>query len=300
MTRPSGRRRSAHSFGLIGAALVVATAFSPGKGLAQSAGTAPCDPAPAKAVSVQGTVEARRGRDPQWRAVKRNDTFCPGDLIRVQARSRADISLLDQSVLRINANSSITVEAPKERRTGVIDLLRGVVHFFSRGPNSLEVKTPYSVAGVRGTEFLISLEPGQTSLTVFEGTVVAENPSGSLTLLDGQSAVARAGQAPALRVVVRPRDAVHWALYYPPVLDVKADVVGTIVERAQSLLAVGSVDEARADIERALKLDSKDANALSLQAVMVLVQGDKDRAYAIAQAAVGADPTARWNSWLPE
>ena len=51
----------------------------------------------ARAVSVQGTVEARRVGESQWQPVKLNDTFCPGDTIRVQAneprrRSRCSIS----------------------------------------------------------------------------------------------------------------------------------------------------------------------------------------------------------------
>src|SRR5207245_5536638 len=63
----------------------------------------------------------------------------------------------------------------------------------------------------------------RTWLTIFGGTVVAENPAGSLTLTSGQSAIAEAGKAPVLRVVARPRDAVQWALYYPPVLYVRPD-----------------------------------------------------------------------------
>ena len=111
----------------------------------------------------------------------------------------------------------------KEERTGVVDLLKGAAHFFSRGPRSLEVQTPSTIAGVRGTEFFVNVETDRTLLTVFEGTVVAENPAGSLTLTSGQSAVAEAGKAPVLRVVARPRDAVQWALYYPPVLYVRPD-----------------------------------------------------------------------------
>ena len=42
-------------------------------------------------------------------------------------------------------------------------------------------------------------------------------------LTGGQSAVAETGKAPVLRVVARPRDAVQWALYYPPVLYVRPD-----------------------------------------------------------------------------
>jgi len=259
-----------------------------GAALAQAPAASNCDPAPARAVSVQGSVEAKRAGSADWRAVRLNDTFCPGDQIRVSERSRADVALLNQSVLRLNANSGITVEAPKEQRTGVIDLVRGAVHFFSRGPNSLDVKTPFTVAGVRGTEFLVAVEPQRTLLTVFEGTVAADSPSGSLMVHDGQSAQAEAGKAPVLRTVVRPRDAVQWALYYPSVLqDRQAPAY-----RAQALLAVGAVDEARSDIQRALQAAPNDADALSLQSIMVLVQGDKDQALQLAQAAVRAQPNS--------
>ncbi len=85
--------------------LVLAAAVLAVGDLHAQASAKPCDPAPAKAVSVQGTVEAKRAADAQWQPVKLNDTFCPGDSIRVQAKSRADIALLNQSVLRLNANS---------------------------------------------------------------------------------------------------------------------------------------------------------------------------------------------------
>ena len=53
--------------------------------------------------------------------------------------------------------------------------------------------------------------------------MLAANAAGSLTLTGGQSAVAEQGRAPALRAVVRPRDAVQWALYYPPIIYFRPD-----------------------------------------------------------------------------
>src|SRR5262245_19130430 len=271
----------------------------------------------ARAVSVQGTVEVQRVGETRWQPVQLNDTFRPGDTIRVQERSRADVALLDQSVLRLNANTTITLQAVKEERTGVVDLLRGAAHFFSRGPGSLEVQTPFAIAGVRGTEFLVSVEPDKTFLSIFEGTVSAANPAGSLMLTSGQSAIAEAGRAPVLSVVVRPRDAVQWALYYPPVLYVRpaefpsgpgwqgrvrqsiefymqgdlqkafesiTTVPGTISDprffayRASLLLAVGRVDEANADIERVLNLNPNDSNALALQTIIAVVQNEQEKA----------------------
>jgi len=73
----------------------------------------------------------------QWQPVKLNDTYCPGDTLQVQERSRADVALMNQSVLRLNANTTITLEEMKEERTSLVDLLKGAAHFFSRAPRSL-------------------------------------------------------------------------------------------------------------------------------------------------------------------
>jgi tetratricopeptide (TPR) repeat protein len=290
-----------------------------------------CEKPVAKVVSVQGTVEVQRASDTQWQPVTLHDTYCPGDTIRVQARSRADVSLRNQSVLRLSANTTITLEAVKEERTSVVGLLKGLAHFFSRGPRSLEVRTPFTVAGVRGTEFFIRVEDDNTFLSIFEGQVLASNQAGSLALTGGQSAVAEAGKAPVLRVVARPRDAVHWALYYPPVIYAQPDtlkagvdwqrMVGTslgfylqgdvqkafasiekvpqdireprfFTYRASLLLAVGRVDEAKADIGRALHLSPNDSEALSLQTIIAVVQNDKGTALSLAQQAVQSDTTS--------
>jgi tetratricopeptide (TPR) repeat protein len=316
----------------VGVRVLAAFALPIPAGIAQPSPALPsCNSPPAKAVSVQGTVEARRGATTQWQPVKLNDAFCAGDAIRVGDKSRADVALLNQSVLRINANSAFTVEAPKEERTGVIALVQGAAHFFARGPRSLEVRTPFTIAGVRGTEFYIELDPDKALMTVFEGTVVAQSSAGNLSLSDGQSAVAASGKAPVLTVVARPRDAVQWALYYPPVLYFRPDEFpagsdwqGTIrrssdayssgdlrrafeilqtaprdandprfyAYRAHLLLAVGQVDDARADISRALQSAPNDANAWALQSIIAVAQGDKQAARDAAERSVAAAPNS--------
>jgi tetratricopeptide (TPR) repeat protein len=290
-----------------------------------------CEKPVANVVSVQGTVESQRAGDTQWQPVTLHDTYCPGDTIRVQARGRANVTLSNQSVLRLNANTTMTFEAEKEERSSLVSLLKGAAHFFSRRPRSLEVRTPFTVAGVRGTEFLIVVQVDKTLLSIFTGQVLASNASGSLALTSGQSAVAAAGKAPVLRVVARPRDAVQWALYYPPVLYAQPDTLKAGVDwermlgtsmafylqgdlrqafkaieavsegireprfftyRASLLLAVGRVDEANADIERAFRLKSNDSDALSLQTIIAVVQNDKDKALSLAQQAVQSDTTS--------
>jgi ferric-dicitrate binding protein FerR (iron transport regulator) len=125
----------------------------------------PREPWVARAVSVQGTVETQGVGETSWQPVKLHDTFRASETIRVLERSRADVSLLDQSVLRLNANTTLTLKAVKDERTSVIDLLRGAAHFFSRGPRSLEVQTPFVTAGIRGTEFFVRVEADQVVIS---------------------------------------------------------------------------------------------------------------------------------------
>jgi tetratricopeptide (TPR) repeat protein len=172
----------------------------------------------AKAVSVQGNVQALRVGERQWRLVELNDTFCPGDRIRILKFSRADIILINQAILRLDQNTTVTFSEPEREKTLWVNLLNGAAYFFSRFPRSLKVFTPFVNAIVEGTEFYARVESGKTFLSIFEGQVAATNQAGAFTLAGGQSAIVEAGRVPALYMVARPRDAVQWALYYPPTL----------------------------------------------------------------------------------
>ena len=257
-----------------------------------------CEEPVGKMVSVQGTVESQKAGDTQWQPVKLKDALCPGDTIRVLDNSRAELALANQSVLRINENTTITLEGVDEDRTTLVDLLKGAALFFSRGTRNLKVKSQYAIFGVRGTEFFIRVEERQAFMSVFEGTVLAENQAGSLTVTSDQSTVVEAGRAPVLTVVARPRDAVQWALYYPPVLYWPpgetpvgvADDARFLAYRASQMLSVGRVDEANADIDQALRIDPNFSDALALQSIIAVVQNDKERALNQAQKAVAADP----------
>ncbi|MGH7872451.1 MAG: tetratricopeptide repeat protein, partial [Candidatus Binatia bacterium] len=296
-----------------------------------SSAAAPCDPWVAKMVSVQGSVEVRRAGQTQWAPARLNDLYCGGDQVQVGERSRADLALINQPVVRLDQNTTISLGGIREQRVSWLDLIRGALYFFSRLPRNLEVRTAFVNAGVEGTEGLIVVDSNRTLITIFEGAVLASNPSGALTLVGGQSAIAESGRAPALTVVVRPRDAVQWAIYYPPTLsfrpeefsagpdwqgmvrnslqaymkhDLQAafesikgvpDTVGEprfFAYRASLLLAVGRVDEASRDIERALSLGPNFSDALALQAIIAVAQNQKEQARDIAQRAVTADPNS--------
>jgi len=260
----------------------------------------PCEQGSAKIVSVQGAVQARQTGETSWIPVRLNQTFCPGDIIRVLKNSRAAIALSNDTLIRVDQHTTITFTGIEKEKTFLINLIRGVAYFFSRSPKSVKVATPFVNAAVEGTEFYVRVEESLTLLSIFEGRVAVSNAAGSLPVASGQSVVAKAGQAPELHVVVRPRDAVQWALYYPPVMYIPAAESPKednrdprfLVYRASQLLGVGRVDEAAADIERALSFDPANSDAFALRSIIAVVHNEKGKALRLAKKAVEAGPNS--------
>ncbi len=247
----------------------------------------------AKIVSLQGTVLVQRGGEGEWKPVQPHETFCPGDLLRVQGHSRAGLVLANEATLRVDQNTTIAFPKPVEEQISLINLFKGAVHFFSRFPRSLRVVTPFVNGAVEGTEFFVRVERDHAVFSVFEGRVAMANEAGSLALASGQSAIAEKGRSPILRVVARPRDAVHWALYYPPVFDPRrVEPPAEWQARVSRLLGVGRVEEARAEIERELKAKPDHGHALAFLAVMAVAQNEKEQGLSLARRAVKAEPRA--------
>ena len=75
--------------------------------------------------------------------MKLNDTYCPGDMIRVGSKSRAAIILPNEVLLRVDQDTTLTFNGIEKQGTSLIDLLKGAIHFFSRIPHGLKVTTPF-------------------------------------------------------------------------------------------------------------------------------------------------------------
>ena len=250
----------------------------------------PCDPALARAVSVQGTLEVKRARQTQWTAAGRDERFCPGDAVRTGESSRAAILFYPETVIRLDQYSSLVITAAETDTTpSLLELLKGAAHFISRDPRSLQIITPLANAAITGTEFLVRVDADETGVIVYEGRVEVSNAAGSVQVGANQRAVAQAGQAPITETVVRPRDAVQWTLYYPPVFSPSESLNATLQQAARAL-AVGQVDEARGDLGRALAQDPNNSEALALQSIIALTQNDTVLAREQAQRAVTAQP----------
>ena len=255
-----------------------------------------CEDGVARLVSLEGQVEVKRSGAGSWTGAAREEVFCTGDTIRVGKNSRAAVQLQNDAVLRLDRETVLTFSGVEQERTYLIDLLKGAAHFFSRGPKSLKVKTPFVNAAVEGTEFSVAVDETQADVSLFQGRVRCSNDKGEVLLAKGQGSVAREGQAPTAYTLVRPLDAVAWALYYPPVVEMGPEALDRLsfadkkVYQAAWQLSLGQVREASAKLNEALALDRTHSSAMALQAIIAVVSNQKDEALTLAQQAVSLNP----------
>ena len=281
--------------GLIWFSSVALLCASPGNAHAQ------CQVPSATVISINQHVNYRAVSNDVFVPASLNQRVCDGDVIRTGDRSRATVAFVDNIQMVIDQNTTWVVRrSPNSTRT-LIEIVRGAILFFSRQPRSLDVETPFVNAAVEGTEFLVRVEQARAIVTVFEGRVTTSNPDGSLSLMPGQSAVARPGQALELEILARPRDGVQWALHYEPLLP--ADSFEQLesapswdarffVRRASLFLGVGRLDEARRDIGQALSMDPNDGDAYALLAVIAVALNDTEEALRSGRQAVERRPTS--------
>jgi tetratricopeptide (TPR) repeat protein len=309
--------RSVFPFGLL-LMMIYASA-----GLA--AGT--CTPPLARLTSAQGLIESQR--DAGFRPAARNAEFCPGDVIRVGPRSRAGLRLSNETYIPLDQNTQIKLNGFDESgKASFIDLESGVIHIITRTPKPIRIRTPFMNAMVEGTEFFVAVSANDARVGVVEGKVRVTNDLGDLLLADNEAAITERGQAPRKDLTIKPRDAVQWALYYPPIVDPilfgqaaqdqaspfadaarlyregrAAEAIANLESVPQAarktpyhgtlaalLLSVGQVNEAQQAIERELADNPKNGLALGLQAIIAIAQNRKEEALKTAQAATEADP----------
>ncbi len=250
----------------------------------------------AKVTAIQNTVETKTAASPSWKPGSEGQMLAAQDHVRTGAGSRASILYSDQTLHRLNEKSEVEILPPSGAGTGVVKILSGQSYFTTRTPKDFgRVQTPTVTAAIKGTEFAVSVaDNGASTITMIEGTVEASNEFGAVTVTKGEEAVTEPGKAPQRRVVVRPRDAVLWSLYYPPVLS-GADRGNGSLDRAATALSSGQVDEARKLVDEAKSQDPHNAAALAMGSVLALVADHRDDARKMADdalAANGSSPSA--------
>jgi tetratricopeptide (TPR) repeat protein len=255
-----------------------------------------CTPAFGRVVSVQGHVEFQAA-GAGWQATALNATLCAGDMVRVHQRSRAALLLSNETTLRLNQGTTLTLVAPGDKNTTLLEQISGGLHVITRTPKAFKVKTPFVNANVEGTEFAVRVTPGDASIAVYEGQVVADNDVGSVALASGEEAVGTKTAAPTKKkIVVRPMDAVAWTLYVPTLFDYQLEA-GTVGgspaqlarQRSIALYRGGQLIDALAALDNVAD-SAVDARFLTYRAGLLLVVGRLDEAKPEIDKALSVDP----------
>jgi len=151
--------------------------------------------APWQAVAASGPVEARAAVSEAavWNEVSRGDRLMPKTLVQTGKKGRATLTR-NASVLILDPHSRVELpgEGFSEMETSVIQTEGSVLYKVdSRTDPHFEVVTPYLVAGVKGTSFLVTVNDRYASVTVRHGLVEITNPGTGekVELGPGQSVV---------------------------------------------------------------------------------------------------------------
>jgi tetratricopeptide (TPR) repeat protein len=244
----------------------------------------------ATVVSVEGSVEVRRSGSTVWDDLDIDECLYAGDILQVLENSRAALVLQNQAVVRLDAETTLMVHSPEKPSSLLVRILKGAAHFFSRIPHSLKVSTPFVNGAVEGTEFFVRVTETQAYFSVFRGRVQVSNDEGQLLLTDDTTATAGKDQAPTLKLVAHPRDAVNWALFYPSIGPLAGGADPTALSTAAYMLGVGRVDQAREILDRLIGAAPDNGNALALIAIIDLVQNRRPEARLKAEKAVADAP----------
>jgi FecR-like protein len=128
--------------------------------------------APWRAVAASGPVDSRAAEVVEWTSVKRGDDLAVESHVRTGRRGRATLTR-NASIVLVDPNSEIVLPAGGPDGNGPVVQDSGSVAYRVDGRfnKNFRVVTPYLVAGVKGTVFLVSVSEGRASVSVEEGTV---------------------------------------------------------------------------------------------------------------------------------
>jgi tetratricopeptide (TPR) repeat protein len=187
-----------------------------------------------RVLAVEGTATIRSDAGVATRFASAGAALFPGDTVETGAVGRVKILLADETLLHINRNTLFTlkkvapsagwlelrglVEVTRRAATSLYEVLSGEIWIRNKNKGArIEVKTPYVTAGVRGTEFNVTVTPDdeEVRIAVVEGGLLAFNAQGSVAANAGTEIVVRAGLAPTTRLLVATGEAVQWTLVVP-------------------------------------------------------------------------------------
>jgi FecR-like protein len=135
-------------------------------------------------LAVEGTAEVRAANTTTWEPLQFRAVLFPNDTVRTAANSKVKVLLRDESIMTLGERSEMQFTefllTPQQRRT-IVNLALGrlrvvTTRIFGAG-STTEIRTANTVAGVRGTTFVvIFVPPEDTEVVALDGAVEVQNP----------------------------------------------------------------------------------------------------------------------------
>jgi len=135
---------------------------------------------------LEGEVQVKKAGQAQLSPARPNMILHEQEQIKVLAKSRAELILDNQSVLRLSENTLLTIhnldeETATQKETARMELYLGKLWTRTAkllNPSSrYEIKTPTAIAGVQGTIYQVQVAGDRTTnIQVFHGMVNVYNP----------------------------------------------------------------------------------------------------------------------------
>ncbi|HOO56143.1 MAG TPA: FecR family protein [bacterium] len=133
-------------------------------------------------MDIEGQVWMLLNDETDWGAAESEFLLQKDDSIRTGADGRARLVLEDKSVVVVGPLSVMKIESVMyDYATGGKEIslslekgkARAMVSKLSTASSSFEIRTPTAIAGVRGTDFAVEIDPeeNKSTVTVFEGVV---------------------------------------------------------------------------------------------------------------------------------
>jgi len=164
------------------------------------------------ATAVEGTVfQSTDGEDLKRRTQLASPVFLK-DKIATETNSKVSFSFDDASTISIGENAKVKItkhifDPDKNLRQTVVEVSLGAVRFVvtkeKNRDSTFKVVTPAGIAGVRGTEFVVIVEPdGTTTFVGLEGSIETipfspEGQPGKAQIISGEQSqqISESGQA---------------------------------------------------------------------------------------------------------
>ena len=137
----------------------------------------------AKVTRIKGQVRVKVGHEGTYQSVNKGDSLVEGSVIKTSRKSRIEIRLADNSVIRLGSKSTLALQRSlmtADTKKVSARLWGGkayaVVNKLVGKESSFKIRTGTAVAGVRGTAFRINAATDQSTIVrVYTGAVAVSN-----------------------------------------------------------------------------------------------------------------------------